>query len=122
MKRLVSKNAPADHYDPISALYFVRRAAFVSGKSYTLKVFDGKRRHDLTYTVLGEERIKIGLGEFDAWKIWPRIVRSSGRDAESNINKVRKAYLWIDKNSPHHVLKVESEAFVGTIYAELIER
>ncbi|HPM78150.1 MAG TPA: DUF3108 domain-containing protein [bacterium] len=119
---LKPNHAPDDHYDPLSALIFARRAPLSLGKTYQLKAFDGKRRHDLTYTVMGEEHIKIGLGEFDAWKIWPRIERSSGADVESKVNKVRKATLWIDKQPPHHVLKVETEAFVGSIYAELIRK
>lgn len=119
---LKPKHAPDDHYDPLSALIFARRAPLSLGKSYSLKAFDGKRRHDLTYTVMGEEHIKIGLGEFDAWKVWPRIERSSGKDAKSKVNKVRKATIWIDKKPPHHVLKVETEAFVGKIYAELIKK
>ena len=119
---LKPKHAPSNHYDPVSALYFARRAPKAPGKVYNLKVFDGKRKHDLTYSVIAEERIKIGLGEFDAWKIWPRIVRSSGADAASKVNKVRNAYLWVDKKPPHHVLKIESDVFVGAIYAELIQQ
>lgn len=120
-KALSSKRSTADHFDPLSALYYVRRLELKAGEVHTIKAFDGKRTHDLTYTVLAEERIKIGLGEFDAWKIWPRIVRSSGRDAESNVNKVRKAHLWIDKKPPHNVLQVKSEVFVGKVYVELIK-
>ncbi len=117
-----SFTAPPDHLDPLGALLYVRQAELAVGRTYALNVFDGKRSHVLNYDVLTLEHIKLAIGEFDAYKIWPRIVKSSGDDAESKVNKVRKAYLWIDKNPPHHLLKIESEVFVGHIYAELIQR
>lgn len=121
-KALTPKDAPLDHYDPLSAILFLLRSPLAVGRSYSLKAFDGKRRHDLTYKVIGEERIKIGLGEFDAWKVQPRIVRSTGVVQGSDVDKVRQLFIWIDKNSPHVVLRIESEAFVGRIYGELVQK
>lgn len=121
-KPMKSFTAPVDHLDPLGALLWVRRTDLVAGRTFALNVFDGKRTHVLNYDVLGEEHIKIALGEFDAYKVWPRIVRSSGDDAGSRVNKVRRVYLWLDKLPPHCLLKIESEVFVGHIYAELIQR
>ncbi|NLH50753.1 MAG: DUF3108 domain-containing protein [Myxococcales bacterium] len=121
-KALSPKDAPLDHYDPLSAILFLRRSPLSIGQQYNLKAFDGKRRHDLTYRVIGEERIKIGLGEFDTWKVQPRILRSTGNVQGSDVEKVRQLFLWVDKNPPHHVLRLESEAFVGHIYGELVQK
>jgi hypothetical protein len=71
---------------------------------------------------LGEEHVKVPVGEFDTWKVQPRIVRSSEQDKSSKVEKVRKALLWIDKNEPHHIVRIESEAFVGNIFAELKQK
>jgi len=120
-KILSTKSAPADHFDPISALYYVRRMPLTVGQVNTLKVFDGKRKHELSYTVLKEERITTGLGTFDTWKVEPRIVPAAKKDKESKVEKVKEVYLWIDKKEPHNVVRIESEAFVGRIFAELVE-
>ncbi len=114
--------APPEQLDPLGALLAMRRTEVAVGHTYVLNVFDGKRSHVLNYDVLAEEHIKTQLGEFDAYKIWPRIVASTVQDAESKVNKVRRVYLWLDKLPPHHVLRIESEVFVGHIYAELIQR
>ena len=119
---LAPGEAPCNYFDPLSALFFVRRLTPGVGQSQSLKVFDGKRSHDLTYTTLAEETIVTKLGSFITWKVQPRIVRSSGKDDASKVNKVRTAYLWVDKNEPHHIVRIESEAFVGKIFAELTSR
>jgi hypothetical protein len=121
-KELADGEAPIDHFDPLSAILYLRSSNLATGKQFAIKVFDGKRRHDLTYAVLGEERIKIGLGEFDAWKVQPRIIRSSEVDKGSKVEKVRTMYLWVNKNEPHEILRIESEAFVGRIYVELKQK
>jgi hypothetical protein len=113
--------APDDRLDPLGALLYVQLLEMAPGKEYDLQVFDGNRQHELTYSVLGEERVKIGLGEFDAWKVQPRIVHSSNPDQNSKVAKVQEVFMWVDKNSPHRVLRIESEAFVGRIYVELIQ-
>lgn len=120
-KTLAAKSAPVDNFDPISALYYVRRMPMTVGQVNSLKVFDGKRQHVLNYTVLKEERITTSLGTFDTWKVEPRIVPAKQKDTESKVEKVKDVFLWIDKQEPHNVVRIESEAFVGRIFAELVE-
>ena len=111
--------APEDHLDPLGALLYVQQLPLVQGKQYLLKVFDGHRRHELSYTVLGRERINIGLGTFDAWKVEPRIVTSSDPDQNSKVAKVKSVFMWVDNAPPHRVLRIETDAFFGKIYVEL---
>jgi len=119
-KELAVKEATADHYDPISALMVLRRAEFSPGVTHRLKIFDGKRQHDATYTCIGAERITTKMGEFDTWKVQPRIVRSTGSDTKAD--KVKQVFVWIEKAPPHHVVRIESEALWGYIYSELIKK
>jgi len=120
-RALDNHEAPDDRLDPLGALLYVQGLDAAVGRQYEVHVFDGNRQHDLTYTILGEEHVKIGLGEFDAWKVQPRIVYSSNPDKNSKVEKVREVFMWVDKKPPHRVLRIESEAFVGRIYVELIQ-
>ncbi|MCZ7586399.1 MAG: DUF3108 domain-containing protein [Deltaproteobacteria bacterium] len=63
-------------WGPISSILFMRSQPLTPGSNTTINVFDGKRTHELNWRVVGKERIKIELGEFDAIKVKPRIVRS----------------------------------------------
>lgn len=119
-KTLAAKDASGDHYDPISALLVLRRSEFSPGVTHRVKIFDGKRQHEASYTCVGAERITTALGEFDTWKVVPRIERSSGKDTKAE--KVKEVVVWIEKAAPHHVVRIESEALWGYIYAELIKK
>ncbi|MBZ0270989.1 DUF3108 domain-containing protein [bacterium] len=122
-KDYTDKQAPAEGmYDPLGAILYMRSRPLNVGDKETVNVFDGKRRHVLEWTVLGKERVSIKLGVFDAIKIFPRIIKSSTRDDESKVEKVKKVTIWVEDKPAHTVLKIESEAFVGHIYAELAGR
>jgi hypothetical protein len=121
-KALKGGVAPLHYYDPLSAILYLRRAPLTAGKTFTINVFDGKETYDLVYTVHGEERVAIKLGTFDTWKVQPQILRTSNRDKEAKSKKVRALYLWLDKNPPHRIVRIESDAFVGRIFAELVQK
>jgi Protein of unknown function (DUF3108) len=121
-KQLKSKQATADHFDPVTALMYVRHVEFGPGVSHRIKIFDGKRKHVAEYRCLGAERLKTQLGTFDTWKVRPVMIESEGRDKDAKAEKVKEVTVWIDKKAPHHVLRVESEALWGFIYGELIKK
>jgi Protein of unknown function (DUF3108) len=111
-----------EHYDPVGALLRMRALPLEEGKTYTIKSFDGKREHEISYKVVGKEKIKIALGEFEAFRIEPRIVKSSGDKEKTNVDKVRKVTAWIATTPDQNVLKIESKVFVGAVYAELVKK
>jgi len=109
-------------FDPISALLFIRSQPLQVGDERTIKVFDGKRVHWLNYKVLGTEKIKIKLGEFDTIKVAPRIIKSSSYEEKGKVEKVRQVTIWMTDSPAHTILRIESEAFVGHIFAELVKK
>lgn len=122
-KPYTGKKAPAEGtYGPLSSILYMRGRPLNVGDVETIHVFDGKREHDLRWTALAKERIKIGLGEFDAIKVEPRIIRSTGDKEDSNVEAVRTVYMWVSDDPSHLVLKIESEVFWGSVYAELIKK
>lgn len=122
-KRYRDKSAPAKGtFGPLSSLLYMRSLPLRPGDEESIRVFDGKRTHTLSWRVVGVERIRIPLGEFEALKVVPRITRSSSRDKRGKVEKVRRVILWISRDPSHTILKIESKAFVGSIYADLTRR
>jgi hypothetical protein len=109
-------------YDPLAALLYMRSQPLLVGDDKTIKVFDGKRTHWLNWKVLGKEKISTKLGDYDALKVAPRIIKSNETDSKSKVEKVKKVMLWLSDDPAHTVLRIESEAFVGHIFAELVSK
>ncbi len=122
-KRLANKVAPsATTYCPLSALLYMRSRPLNVGDEESIPVFDGKRTHTLYWKVTSREKIKVPVGEFDAVRVDPKIIRSDYKDKESKVEKVKKIILWLSNDPSHTILRIESEAFVGSIYAELVRK
>ena len=118
-----SKKAPAkEMFCPLSALLYMRSRPLNVGDTESIQVFDGKRIHNLQWSVSGKEKVTIGLGQFDSLKVLPKITRSNEKDNESKVEKVRTVVLWISDDPSHTILKIESEVFVGSVYAELVKK
>ena len=107
-------------FGPLASLLYMRSQALNVGDSQSVDVFDGKRTHTLYWQVAAKEKIKIGLGQYNTLKLLPRITKSSSKDDKSKVEKVRKVTIWVSDDPSHTVLKIESEAFVGSVYAELV--
>lgn len=110
------------HMDPVGALLYMRAQDLSVGAEYKYKVFDGVRSHEIHYKVVGTEKIKTPLGEFDTFKVIPKILQSIGKDKEAMANKVSKVTVWMTKTPEHSVVRVESKTKFGAIYAEIINR
>ncbi len=120
-KNYKDKSAKPDViFGPLASLLHMRSQPLKVGDEKSVSVFDGKRTHILNWKVVSKETIKIGIGQYNALKLIPRITKSSSKDKKSKVDKVRKVTIWISEDLSHTVLKIESEAFVGSIYAELV--
>ena len=112
----------AGHMDPVGALLYMRAQDISVGAEYRYKVFDGVRSHEIHYKVIGTEKVKTPLGEFDTYKVIPRIVKSSANAKDSMVDKVMNVTVWMTKTPEHSVVRVESKTRFGAIYAEIIKR
>lgn len=122
-KALTPKKAQAAGvYCPLSAILYMRAQPLEPGQRYTANVFDGKREHVIEWKVEEREKIKVGAGEFDAKRIAAQVIKSNVTDESSKVEKVRKVTIWVADAPNHLVLKVETQAFWGHIYGELIRK
>jgi len=122
-KRYRDKSVSMENtFGPVSSILYMRSRPLKVGDRETILAFDGKRSHQVEWQVLAKEKIKIGMGEFNALKIRPRITKSSSKDKKSNVEKVKKVTVWVTDDPAHIILKIESQAFVGHIYGELTSK
>ncbi|MBI4527149.1 MAG: DUF3108 domain-containing protein [Deltaproteobacteria bacterium] len=106
-----------DTLDPISAVYLARSLDFKVGDMLRLDVFGGKSRYQVTMDVVGQERITTKAGEFNAYKIVPKIVNLT---KSGYAGRVRQATVWISADEKRRPLKVVSQVFIGTVNIEWV--
>ncbi len=121
-KEYTPKWANADHLDPVAALLHLRKQKMEVGGAYSLKVFDGKRRHTIQYKVVGKETIETDFGPKECFKIHPKILKSDKAKADSiQAEKVEKVTVWATASPEHTVMRIESKAWIGSVYAKLVK-
>lgn len=102
--------------DPVALAYALRCQTFTVGETKQTQIVAGRHLYDVAVKVVGQERIKVEAGTFDALKLVPTF-HEVGKPPDTS--KVREVALWISSDNRHLLLKVTSEAFVGHVYGEL---
>ncbi len=103
--------------DPILATYYVRTIDFKVGDELRFEVFGGKSRYLVSLNVVGEERVEVGAGVFDAYRIIPRVINLT---RSGYARRVRHATVWISNDPKRRLLRVVSHVFIGSVYIELV--
>lgn len=104
--------------DPISATYFVRSIDFEVGDRIQLEVFGGKSRYLVILDVVGEERIRVKAGLFNAYKIIPRVINLS---RSGYARRVRQVTVWMSADQKRRPLRIISDVFIGSVYIEMVD-
>ena len=107
----------SDPWGPLSGAMMALSQDFRPGKTYMFDVFSGSQRYVFSFDVKQRERIRIPLGDFDAWRIVPDVVYLSDGKLRS---QARGTVLWISADEHRLPLRIESEAFIGKVRADLI--
>ncbi|MBI2361601.1 MAG: DUF3108 domain-containing protein [Deltaproteobacteria bacterium] len=108
----------ANTLDPILATYLARSLDFVVGDTVVLEVFGGKSRYQVSLDVVGRERISLKSGDFDAYRIVPRI-RNLNRTGYAG--RVREATVWISADKWRRPLRMVTQVFIGNVNIEMVE-
>jgi len=104
--------------DTISAVYLARSLDFKVGDHFRLDVFGGKSRYLVTLDVAARERVRTSLGEFDAYKIIPRVADLS---KSGYAKRFREGILWITADEKRLPIKMTAQVFVGSVIIEMTE-
>ena len=105
-------------FDPISAAYLARSLDFKVGDKLEMEVFGGKSRYLLTLDVIGKEPISTRVGDFEAYKVIPRVTNLT---KEGYAGRVREATAWISADEKRRPLRITSQVFIGSVSIEMVE-
>jgi hypothetical protein len=108
----------SDPWGPISGAMMALTQNFAPGKTYAFDVFSGSQRYVFAFEVEKRERIHLSLGDFDAWRIVPDVWYVSDGEMRS---QVHGTVLWISADKRHLPLRIEAQAFIGHVRADLIK-
>ena len=81
-------------------------------------VFSGSQRYVFAFVVDKREKIHLDLGDFDAWKIVPNVWYVSDGEIRS---EARNTVLWISADERHLPLRIQAQAYIGYVRADLIK-
>ena len=103
-------------FDPITAVYLLRRLEFKVGDRIEFEVFGGKSRYWLTLDVVGRESITLDSGPIEAYKIIPQI---RNINKEGYAERMRRAVVWVSADARKIPLRAVSSVFIGSVRLEM---
>ncbi len=103
-------------FDPLSVFYAFRTHDLEIGKELLVPVSDGKKCVMGVAKVLKRERIKIKMGEYDAFLIEPDMKDIGGVFEKSDDAKIK---IWVTADEKKIPLRFKSKVIVGSFVAEL---
>ena len=108
----------SDPFGPLSGAMMALSQDLTPGHTYAFDVFGGSQRYVFAFDVQERERIHTALGDFDAFKIVPDVWYVSDGKLRS---QAHGTVLWVSADKRHLPLLIQSEAFIGSVRAELIK-
>jgi len=114
VKRFISTNP----WGPLSGAMMALSLPMIAGQDYALDVFTGSTRYIFNFKVGDREKITTRLGTFDAFRLIPTVdYESDGKLSQSATGIV----IWVSADDRRLPLRAQSQAFIGTVQADLIE-
>jgi hypothetical protein len=107
---------PEDVQDALSALYYVRtRQEFTVGKPIVFNVHEDGKTWAVEVHILGREKIKIDLGQFNTIKLktYPRY--------EGVFQNKGEIYIWLTDDERRIPVLMKSTISIGSIVSTLVE-
>ena len=105
-----------DPWGPISGAMMALSQNLQAGKTYAFDVFSGSQRYVFAFAVEKRERIRTGLGDFDAWRVIPDVWYVSDGKLRS---EAHDTVLWVSADARHLPLRIQAQAFIGYVRADL---
>ena len=103
-------------FDPLSVFYAFRTHDLEVGKELSVPVSDGKKCVIGVAKVLKKERIKVKMGEYDAYLIEPDMQDIGGVFEKSDDANIK---VWVTADDKKIPLRFKSKVIVGSFVAEL---
>lgn len=102
-----------------SALLYLRTQPLQDGAVQRIVIYPSTSAYLATVTVIGRDKITVPTGTYDAIKVDVQLKKiGKGRKLQAH-KKFRGATVWLSDDPDRLILRIETEVFVGTVFAEL---
>jgi hypothetical protein len=104
---------PANVQDGLATLFAVRGHAFKSGERFTIPVADDGSLYSVEFDTRGPERVRVPMGDVDAWNLRLTILDDKRQPAATNSS------VWISTDARRLPVKLQSDLPVGSFVLAL---
>ena len=104
---------PANVQDGLATLYAVRGHAFRNGERFTVPVADDGSLYTVDFDIHGPERVRVPMGDVEAWALRLAILDSKRQPAANN------SEVWISTDTRRLPVKLQSDLPVGSFVLAL---
>lgn len=102
-----------------SALLYLRTHPLHDGAVQRIVIYPATSAYLATVTVVGRDRITVPTGTYDAIKVDVQLKKIDKKRELQPHKKFRGATVWLSDDSDRLVLRIETQVFIGTVFAEL---
>jgi hypothetical protein len=102
-------------YDPLSALYEIRKRPLKIGQPEYINIFENKKLWKTEVQVIKKERIRVPAGEFDTIMIKP-VLKSEGI-----FLKKGDIYIWLTDDDRRIPVMIQSKVTIGSFKVKLAQ-
>jgi hypothetical protein len=106
---------PADVQDGLATLYTLRTRTFKAGERVTIPVADDGVLYSISVEATGPERLKMRLGEFDAWNLAVTVLDPERKQVGKNMA------VWMSTDARRLPLRLQADLPVGYFVLALKE-
>ncbi|MGE3508011.1 MAG: DUF3108 domain-containing protein [Vicinamibacterales bacterium] len=104
---------PAQVQDGLSLIYAIRANALTAGTTLTYPILDEGSLYTVSLQASTTERVRVPMGEMNAWKLGVRIVGADGHQVGENVG------VWISNDARRLPVKMQADLPVGTFMLAL---
>lgn len=102
-----------------SALLYLRTQPLQDDAVQRIVVYPATSAYLCTIKVRGRERITVPTGTYDAIKVDVQLGKIGKKRELLPHKRFRRATVWLSDDPDRLILRIETQVFVGTVYAEL---
>ncbi|MFN2476604.1 MAG: DUF3108 domain-containing protein [Chthoniobacterales bacterium] len=102
-----------------SALLYLRTQPLKEGAVQRVVIYPATSAYLATITVVGHEQLTVPTGTYDAIKLDVQLSKIGKNRQLQKHKKFKRATVWLSNDADRLILRVETQVFIGTVYAEL---